>query len=175
MGCPHCMPSEAAAKWTRVRRSPAPRTECRPGPRKNEECGDGIKFSASRFSASRDSFRTAVDVGREVLARQRRPRRHQVGGGALEDDAAAIVAGAGAQVDDPVGVRHQGLAVLDNDHRLAGIDQPVQQAEQLLQVALSAVGAIYVVQGRCTARIREPCQLGQREATQAKRHHHGMA
>ena len=35
--------------------------------------------------------------------------------GALEHHAAAVVAGAGAEVDDPVGVRHDGLVVLD-DH-----------------------------------------------------------
>ena len=47
---------------------------------------------------------------------------------------AAVVAGAGAEVDDPVGVRHHRLVVLDDDHRLAGVDQPVEQAEQLLDV-----------------------------------------
>ena len=48
--------------------------------------------------------------------------------------AAAVVAGAGAEVDDPVGVRHDRLVVLDDDHRLAGVDEPVEQAEQLLDV-----------------------------------------
>ncbi len=36
----------------------------------------------------------------------------EVGGGALEDDLAAVMAGAGAEVDDPVGVRHDRLVVL---------------------------------------------------------------
>ena len=44
------------------------------------------------------------------------------------------MAGAGAEVDDPVGVGHHGLVVLDHDHRLAGVDEPVEQAEQLLDV-----------------------------------------
>jgi hypothetical protein len=46
------------------------------------------------------------------------------------------VAGAGAEVevDDRVGVRHDGLVVLDDDDGLAGVDQPVEQAEQLLDV-----------------------------------------
>jgi hypothetical protein len=56
------------------------------------------------------------------------------GGCALEDDPAAVVAGAGAEVDDPVGVRHDRLVVLDDDDRLAGVDEPVEQAEQLLDV-----------------------------------------
>ena len=46
----------------------------------------------------------------------------------------AVVAGARAEVDDPVGVGHDRLVVLDDDHRLAGVDEPVEQAEQLLQL-----------------------------------------
>ena len=61
-------------------------------------------------------------------------RAAQVGGWALEDDLPAVVAGAGAEVDDPIGVRHDRLVVLDHDHRLAGVDEPVEQAEQLLDV-----------------------------------------
>jgi hypothetical protein len=53
---------------------------------------------------------------------------------ALEDDPAAVVAGAGTEVDDPVGVRHDRLVVRDDDDRLAGVDEPVEQAEQLLDV-----------------------------------------
>jgi hypothetical protein len=41
------------------------------------------------------------------------------------------VAGAGADVDDPVGVRHHRLMMRDDDDRLAGVDEP---AEQLLDV-----------------------------------------
>ena len=59
---------------------------------------------------------------------------HQVGRRALEDDTAAFMAGAGAEVDGPVGVRHHGLAVLDDDHRLARVHQPVQQPQQVLDV-----------------------------------------
>lgn len=40
----------------------------------------------------------------------------------------------GAEVDDPVGVRHDGLVVLDDDDRLAGVDESVEQTEQLLDV-----------------------------------------
>ena len=40
----------------------------------------------------------------------------------------------GPEVDDPVGVRHHRLVVLDDDHRLAGVDEPVEQPEQLLDV-----------------------------------------
>ena len=64
----------------------------------------------------------------------------EVGGCALEDDPAAVVTGARAEVDDPVGVRHHRLVVLDDDDRLAGVDEPVEQAEQLLDVGQVEAG-----------------------------------
>ena len=48
--------------------------------------------------------------------------------------------GAGPEVDDPVGVRHHRLVVLDHDHRLAGVDQPIEQAEQLREVGQVQAG-----------------------------------
>src|SRR5439155_8477269 len=78
--------------------------------------------------------RSAADVGREVLAGEGGAAGDELGGRALEDDPTAVVAGAGAEVDDPVGVRHHRLVVRDDVHRLAGVDEPVQQAEQLLDV-----------------------------------------
>jgi S-(hydroxymethyl)mycothiol dehydrogenase len=74
------------------------------------------------------------DVGGEVLAGEGAAIGGQVGGRALEHHPAAVVAGARAEVDDPVGVRHHRLVVLDDDDRLAGVDQAVEQAEQLLDV-----------------------------------------
>jgi transposase-like protein len=78
--------------------------------------------------------RSGTDVGREVFARQGGARGDDVGGCALEDDPAAVVAGAGADVDDAVDVRHDRLVVLDDGDRLTGVDEPVEQAEQLLDV-----------------------------------------
>ena len=69
-----------------------------------------------------------------MLAGEGRAAGDEVGGGALEHDRAAVVAGAGTEVDDPVGVGHHRLVVLDDDDRLAGVDEPVEQAEQLLDV-----------------------------------------
>src|SRR5690348_12337298 len=80
------------------------------------------------------SIRSGADVGRETLAGERGAGGHEVEGGALEDDPAAVVAGAGAEVDDPIGVRHNRLVVLDDDDGLAGVDEPVEQAKQLLHV-----------------------------------------
>src|SRR3954453_23360686 len=68
---------------------------------------------------------SAGHVGRQVLAGEGGTGGDEVGRRALEDDPAAVVAGAGPEVDDPVGVRHDRLVVLDHDDRLAGVHQPV--------------------------------------------------
>ena len=51
-----------------------------------------------------------------------------------------VVAGAGAEVDDPVGVRHDALVVLNDDDRFARIYEPVEQAEQLLDICKVEAG-----------------------------------
>ena len=66
----------------------------------------------------------------------------EVGGYTFEDDPAAVVAGAGAEVDDPVGVRHDGLVVLDDDDRLAGVDEPVDLLTTSDQAILAQVQTI---------------------------------
>ena len=48
-----------------------------------------------------------------MLTGEGRSSLDKLGGGALENDSAAIVPGAGAEVDDPVGVGHDRLVVLD--------------------------------------------------------------
>ena len=55
-------------------------------------------------------------------------------GRAGTDHASAAVAGLGTQVDDPVGFGHHVEVVLDHDDAVAGIDQPVQHVDQLLDV-----------------------------------------
>ena len=57
-------------------------------------------------------------------------------GRALEDDVAAVVAGAGSEIDDVVGGADRLLVVLDDDHGVAEIAQPRQRREQLPVVAL---------------------------------------
>ena len=66
-----------------------------------------------------------------MLAGEGGARGDEVGRCAFEDDPPAVAAGAGTEVDDPVGVRHDPLVVLDDDDRLAGVDEPVEQAEEL--------------------------------------------
>src|SRR5690606_31335372 len=73
-------------------------------------------------------------VGGEVLAGEGVAGSDQVGGSPFEDDLASVVASAGTEVDDPVGVGHHGLVVFDDDDRLARVDEPVEHAEEVLDV-----------------------------------------
>jgi hypothetical protein len=59
-----------------------------------------------------ESLHTASDERRQMLADQRLLRRDQVRRRALEHNLSALVTRAGAEVDDPVGVRHHRLVVL---------------------------------------------------------------
>ena len=55
-------------------------------------------------------------------------------GRALGDDRAAAGAALGAHVDDPVGGLDHVEVVLDDEHRVARVDQPAEHAEQLADV-----------------------------------------
>ena len=57
-------------------------------------------------------------------------------GRALGDDMAAMDAGARPHIDEPVGGADRLLVVLDDDHRVAEVAQPLQGREQALVVAL---------------------------------------
>src|ERR1700741_2530959 len=99
---------------------------------------------ASERRVSNGCRRDAVssgDVVREVLAGQGLAVGDEVGRCALEDDPAAVVAGAWTEVDDPIGVRHDGLGaplaargVLDAEPSLTRVAEPVEQSEQLFNV-----------------------------------------
>ena len=52
------------------------------------------------------------------------------------NDVAALAPRLGAYVDDPVGRAHHLLVVLDDDHRVAGVAQLLQAADQPPVVAL---------------------------------------
>ena len=65
---------------------------------------------------------------REVLPGVARRRLRDVLGRALGDDAAAAGAALGAEVDDPVGGLDDVEVVLDHDHGVAVVAQPVQHA-----------------------------------------------
>ena len=46
---------------------------------------------------------------------------------AFDDDLAAVLARRRAQVDDPVGRAHHRLVVLDDEHRVAEVAQPLER------------------------------------------------
>ena len=55
---------------------------------------------------------------------------------ALGDDVAAVLARARAHVDEPVGAAHHLLVVLDDDHGVAEVAQPLERPDQPVVVAL---------------------------------------
>jgi hypothetical protein len=56
--------------------------------------------------------------------------------GPLGDDVPAVLARARAHVDEPVGAPHHLLVVLDDEHRVPEVAQPLERADQLVVVAL---------------------------------------
>ena len=75
-------------------------------------------------------------LAREELAGDRALVPHHVLRGALGDDVAAVLAGAGAHVDEVVGRAHHLLVVLDDEDGVAERLQPLERADQLVVVAL---------------------------------------
>ena len=75
-----------------------------------------------------------------MFAGESRPSRYEVCGNAFKDDPTAVVAGAWTEIDDPVGVCHNRLVVLDHDDRFTRVDEPVQQAEQILDIGQVEAG-----------------------------------
>ena len=61
---------------------------------------------------------------------------HHVVGGSLGDDLAPVLAGARPHVDEPVGGAHHLLVVLDDEHGVAEVAQPLERADQPAVVAL---------------------------------------
>ena len=59
----------------------------------------------------------------------------QVGERPLGDDLAPLDAGARAEVDQPVGRAHRVLVVLDDDHRVAHVAEPLEGGDQAVVVA----------------------------------------
>ena len=72
----------------------------------------------------------------EILAGQRIRVGHDVGRRAFGDDAAAMDAGAGADIDHVIGGADGVLVVLDHDHGVAEVAQPLQRFQQPRIVAL---------------------------------------
>ena len=72
----------------------------------------------------------------EELARDRRRVLLDLRAGALGDDVPAVLARARPHVDEPVGAAHHLLVVLDDEHGVAEVAQPLERRDQLVVVAL---------------------------------------
>ena len=70
----------------------------------------------------------------EEAARERALDLRHVLGRAGRDELAALVAALRAEVDHPVGLLDHVEVVLDHEHRVAAVDEPLQHLEQLLDV-----------------------------------------
>ncbi len=73
---------------------------------------------------------------RQELPGQRLLDPHHLLRRSLRDQLATVLAGARAEVDEVVGGQHRALVVLDDDHRVAEVAQPLQRRDQPLVVAL---------------------------------------
>ena len=83
-------------------------------------------------------------LARQVLAGERLLDAHHLLGRALGDQPAAVLAGARAEVDQVVGRAHRALVVLDDDHGVAEVAQPLERARSAARCRAGA--------GRSTAR-----------------------
>src|SRR5689334_22102502 len=75
-----------------------------------------------------------ANVRGEVLARDGRLRLHELRRRSLEDDLPAFVTGAWPEIDDPIGVRDDGEVMFDHDDGLAGIDESIEEREELREI-----------------------------------------
>ena len=94
---------------------------------------DGDHLAVARSSDRRD--RDLATAG-EVLPRDRVGVREEAGDRSRVDHLAAVLAGARADVDDPVGGRDGVLVVLDDDEGVAEVAQPGQRLDEPVVVAL---------------------------------------
>jgi hypothetical protein len=73
-----------------------------------------------------------------------------------------------AEVDDPVGVRHDRLVVRHDDDRLAGVDEPVEKAEQPLDRVPDLADQLLAREFRRTLQRRGSVRSHDRVATAAR-------
>lgn len=64
------------------------------------------------------------------------------------------MAGARFEIDDPVDERHHRQVVLDDDDRLAGVDQPIQEPETPVRTVSRRLGMATLMFSRLFCRAR---------------------
>src|SRR5438270_1860626 len=88
----------------------------------------------SRSSCPPALRRTAGEIRPEILSRIARLAFGNVFRGAGGDDMAAGVAAFGAEIDDPVSGLDDFEIVLDDEHRIAGLDERMQYLEEFADI-----------------------------------------
>src|SRR5882762_2752213 len=95
-----------------------------------------VPHSAVASSSARSAWRRVIGRGRrsrdlrEIASRGRIGDAGDVFWGSLRDHAPARVAGSRSQLDHPVGPLHDVEMVLDDEHGVAGVDEPVEYTAQ---------------------------------------------
>ncbi len=90
------------------------------------------------------AFVTERRVSSEIFRRSSGPHLGDVPRRSLGDDAAPFVAGTRAHVDDPVAGGDDVEIMLDDNHRIAGVDQSVELHDQPLDVGRVQAGSRFV-------------------------------
>ena len=93
--------------------------------------GDLLAVALAAFGRHLDPPRAG-----EVLAGEALRAAQDILERALGDDLSPVDARAGAEIDDVIGVADRVLVMLDHDHRVAEIAQPLERFEQPVIVAL---------------------------------------
>ena len=116
-------------------------------------------------------FRTARRAVRQRRAQKRRGGR--VGAGdvlrrAFGDDAAALGAGPGPDLKNPVGGLEHVEVVLDDDHAVAAPDELLQHVEQAFHIVLVEAGGGLIEQEQSTGGRREAWGIGRKGGVRAE-------
>ncbi len=131
------------------------------GPVDDDRIACGVLDSAELLLPRHRQFGTtlAPHSSQLLLELGQRPSGMRVGAlhdllrRALRDDHAALLAALGTEIDDPVGRAHHVEVVLDDDQRIARVEQPAESSEQLRDIVEVQAGCRLVekkqVPGAC--------------------------
>ena len=106
----------------------------------------GLPFFFAALALSRLCRSFQCRASARVLGRCTTRRCGDFFGRAAGHDSPAPFAAIGADVDDPVGRLHDVEVVLDDEHRVAGVDEVVQHFQQQLDIGEVQAGRRFVEQ-----------------------------
>src|ERR1051325_3394769 len=133
-------PDPRTARGARCGAAPRRRCSTAPGPRPSARAP---RRASCRLALGEEAFQRGAGVpGLDAL------------GDALVDERAAAAAALRAEVDDPVGLGDDVEVVLDHDRGVAGVDEAVQDADQLFHVGHVQADGGLVEDVECFRRVR---------------------